>query len=55
MRIIKNEQESKIFNDNQGLGLIVNQPESIPDLFENHREVMKIIKNQQESTRINEN
>ena len=53
MRITKNQQESMRTNDNQGLDIFENQPESIPDLFEYHRESMRIIKNQQESKRTN--
>ena len=39
-------------NKNQGLNLFDNQRESIPDIFENIWEFMRIIKNQQESMRI---
>ena len=39
-------------NENQALDIYENQRESIPDLFQNHGELMRIIKNQQESIRI---
>ena len=39
-------------NENKGLDIFENQRESILTLFENNQELMKIIKNQQESMRI---
>ena len=43
VRIIQNQLR---INENQGLDLFENQWESIPDLFENHRELARISKNQ---------
>ena len=49
MRIIKNQWESLRIKENQGLDLFENQQESIPDLFENHEELVRIIENWWES------
>ena len=53
--ISENHWESARINENQGLDLFENQWESIPDLFENHQELVRIIENQWESLRISKN
>ena len=53
MRI--NENQGVGSNWNQCLDLFQNQGESTAFLFKNHRESMRIIKNQKESMRINDN